>query len=59
MMIIVIFCFLALEDRFQLLSEDKEVNADIKFVLTGPQPTYLNSNPHLSVTSSDVYTETT
>ena len=36
-MIIVIFCFLALEDHFQLLSEDKEVNADIKFVLTGPR----------------------
>ena len=35
-MIIVIFCFLALEDHFQLLSEDKEVNADIKFALTGP-----------------------
>ena len=58
-MIIVIFCFLALEDHFQLLSEDKEVNADIKFVLTALEPTYLNSNPHLSVTSSDVYTETT
>ena len=36
-MFIVIFCFLALEDHFQLLSEDKEVNADIKFVLTGPR----------------------
>ena len=36
-MIIVIFCFLALEDHFQLLSEDKEVNADIKFILTGPR----------------------
>ena len=36
-MIIVIFCFLALEDHFQLLSEDKEVNADINFVLTGPR----------------------
>ena len=36
-MIIVIFCFLALEDHFQLLSEDKKVNADIEFVLTGPR----------------------
>ena len=36
-MIIVIFCFLALEDHFQLLSKDKEVNADIKFVLSGPR----------------------
>ena len=37
LMIIVIFCFLALEDHFQLLSEDKGVIADIKYVLSGPR----------------------
>ena len=59
-MVIVVFCFLALEDHFQLLSEDKEVNAIKKLPFRALEPTYyINSNPHLSVMSSDVYPDTT